>query len=289
MKRGFVGSLAFVLSVTAFGHDGGIPPTPIPVEEVLKEKWSSMEYGKVVGIVDGDTVDLLTDEKKLVRIRLHGIDAPERGQDFGKRAKQQLSDLAFSRRLHFHYQTPDFFGREVATIFDGDRDLNLAMVESGFAWHAPKYLKSDDYALAQTAAEESKLGLWAANSPMNPSDFRRRPSVEKRERVEIDKPSAARRIPGPNWRLSAYDRLPVQPVRFQARQRLFNSQWTKADQVQQYFWLNTNAKPPTRHVRGGCFRFENTEKGRFGAPEEGKLCGTCARMLKIQEKSPPPQ
>jgi endonuclease YncB( thermonuclease family) len=95
--------------------------------------------GRVVGVVDGDTVDLLTDSKQLIRVRLAGIDAPERRQPFGSVAKNVLSELVFSQQAALEGERKDRYGPLVAKVIVGGQDANLRLVRLGYAWHFKRY------------------------------------------------------------------------------------------------------------------------------------------------------
>jgi micrococcal nuclease len=93
------------------------------------------ETARVVGISDGDTITVLTPEKKQVKIRLNGIDAPETGQPFGTRAKQLASELAFGKTVTIKERDKDRYGRTVAEVILPDgRSMNHEMVREGMAW-----------------------------------------------------------------------------------------------------------------------------------------------------------
>lgn len=134
--------------------------------------------GRIVGVMDGDTVDLLTESKELVRVRLSGIDAPEKKQAFGNVAKKALSDLTFNRRVVVSGHKHDRWGRLVGKVIVSGIDANLQMVKRGFAWHYKKYQKEqppDDrqtYAAAELVAKAKRLGLWADKDPVPPWEFR---------------------------------------------------------------------------------------------------------------------
>lgn len=135
--------------------------------------------GKVVGVLDGDTIDVLTPAKELVRVRLAGIDAPEKKQAFGNTAKQKLSDLAFSRNVVVDWQKRDRYGRIVGKVLIAGIDVDLEMVKAGLAWHYRKYMKEQpmadrlSYMQAETVARERRLGLWSDSMPVPPWEFRR--------------------------------------------------------------------------------------------------------------------
>ncbi len=91
--------------------------------------------GKVVRILDGDTVEVLVDRTPR-RIRLAGIDAPEKAQPFEARAKQKLAELVASKEVEVEWHKTDRYGRTVGTLLSQGRDVNLAMVSSGMdCWY----------------------------------------------------------------------------------------------------------------------------------------------------------
>jgi endonuclease YncB( thermonuclease family) len=134
--------------------------------------------GRVVGVVDGDTVDLLTDRKELVRFRLSGIDAPERRQAFGTVSKMALSDMAFEKRATIVASKKDRYGRFVGKVLVSGADINLKMVRQGWAWHYKKYAREQNeadqrqYDKAESAARAERVGLWQDPNPIAPWEFR---------------------------------------------------------------------------------------------------------------------
>lgn len=136
--------------------------------------------GRVVAVLDGDTVTVLDEDKRQHRIRLLGIDAPEKAQPFGQRAKQQLSGLVYAKEVHCVCVGVDRYERSLCTIFtEGNVDANLAMVVAGLAWHNRPYQRSQSlkdrlaYASAQRQAQSEHLGLWRDDAPVPPWDYRR--------------------------------------------------------------------------------------------------------------------
>ena len=135
---------------------------------------------QVVGVVDGDTItvfDLKT--KRQITIRLAGIDAPEKKQDYGAASKQKLSDLIFEKKVTVVIYKEDRYGRSIGVILLDGRDINLLMVEAGFAWHYKEYEKEQSesdrkiYAAAEITARSGKIALWSLPDPVKPSEFRR--------------------------------------------------------------------------------------------------------------------
>lgn len=129
--------------------------------------------GPVVGVIDGDTIDVLVDGRA-VRVRLAQIDAPERGQPFGTRAKQRLSALAFRQQAAVTEDGRDRWGRVIGTVTVDGRNLNKAMVAEGFAWAYRRYVTDPAYLDLENAAQQSGAGLWADPSPTPPWTWRRR-------------------------------------------------------------------------------------------------------------------
>ena len=135
--------------------------------------------GEVVGIADGDTITVVDADRHQHRIRLSGIDAPERKQAFGTKSREALSALVFRRAVLVEYRKHDRYGRLVGKVLINGADVGLAQIEAGLAWHYLAYAKeqSDDdrhaYASAEARARIAKRGLWGdAQSPVPPWSFR---------------------------------------------------------------------------------------------------------------------
>lgn len=130
---------------------------------------------RVVGVFDGDTLTVLTAEKRQMKIRLHGIDAPETGQDFGARAKRAASDLAFGKDVTVRERDEDRYGRTVAEVILPDkRSLDREMVREGLAWCYREYAPADrDLASLEAEARAAKRGLWSQSGAVPPWDWRR--------------------------------------------------------------------------------------------------------------------
>src|SRR4051794_8087798 len=96
--------------------------------------------GRVVGITDGDTITVLKDANEQVRVRLTEIDAPEKGQPWGARAKDALSALVFSQTVRVVDSGKDQYGRTLGRVYVGTKDVNAEMVRSGSAWAYRQYL-----------------------------------------------------------------------------------------------------------------------------------------------------
>ncbi|QLI83257.1 thermonuclease family protein [Chitinibacter fontanus] len=134
---------------------------------------------QVVGVADGDTITVLSDDRKQYKLRLAFIDAPEKAMPFGQVAKQALSDLIYRQTVTASIIDVDRYGRGVAVIEHNQRDINLQQVTAGLAWHYTQYTKGQSstdferYESAQTQAKSQKTGLWADQHPTPPWDWRK--------------------------------------------------------------------------------------------------------------------
>ena len=130
--------------------------------------------GKVVAVTDGDTITVLDEmDKGNFKIRLDKIDAPEKKQAFGNKAKQFLSSLIFGKQVTVRYKAVDRYGRIVGVVYCDGVEINLVMVQNGYAWYYSYYDKTPAYIQAEKQARADKKGLWASNAPMNPYEFRK--------------------------------------------------------------------------------------------------------------------
>lgn len=136
--------------------------------------------GKVVGITDGDTLTLLDTNQMQYRIRVSGIDTPERGQAYGHVATENLAKLAFGQLAAADCPKQDRYGRWVCVVRVNGVDVGLAQVKSGLAWHYKKYASEQTptdqelYAMAEQEAKVAGIGLWKDADPTPPWDWRKR-------------------------------------------------------------------------------------------------------------------
>ena len=129
--------------------------------------------GKVIKIADGDTLTLLTDSDKKIRIRLAGIDTPERKQPFGNTAKNALAKLVFQKKILIETQTKDRYGRIVGTVFLDNQNVNNELIRQGMAWVYKKYTDNEILYELEAQAKTRRIGLWADETPIAPWDWRR--------------------------------------------------------------------------------------------------------------------
>ncbi|MFC7738988.1 thermonuclease family protein [Roseomonas sp. GCM10028921] len=123
--------------------------------------WAAELAGRVVGLADGDTITLLTPERRQVRVRLGEIDTPESRQPYGTRARQALSDLVFGKEVRVTVQDTDRYGRTVGRVYAGPVDVNAEMVRQGAAWVYHQYSRDAELLRLEAEAKGARRGLWA--------------------------------------------------------------------------------------------------------------------------------
>jgi len=130
--------------------------------------------GSVTAILDGDTIEVLHNNRA-ERIRLNGIDYPQKGQAFGKRAKQAASELVFGKEVTLQTHGKDKYGRTIADVLlpDGTK-VNHLLVKDGWCWWYRKYAPGDIILEElEQRARASRLGLWADPHPVPPWEWRK--------------------------------------------------------------------------------------------------------------------
>lgn len=141
--------------------------------------YADLISGRVVGVTDGDTITALDSSNTQHKIRLAGIDAPEKSQPFGSASKKSLSDLVYGKQVTVDWQKHDRYGRIVGKVLINNLDANLEQIKRGMAWFYAKYQNEQsvqdrlDYASAQDDAQKNHLGLWADKNPTPPWEFRK--------------------------------------------------------------------------------------------------------------------
>ena len=141
----------------------GAPPTAATLE------------GPVVSVADGDTLTILVDRVQ-VRVRLEGIDAPERGQDHSRAAKEALAALTFGQPAQVVSSGKDRYGRVLGEVFvgEGRESVNQRLVRDGWAWHYTRYSRSRQLAELEREARAARRGLWSGPRPVPPWEWRAR-------------------------------------------------------------------------------------------------------------------
>ena len=153
--------------------------------EILQSENACLLEGRVIKVTDGDTVNVLDVDKKTHKIRLAGIDAPERGQAYGQAARKFLANQINQKIVCVEWHKKDKYRRLVGVIKYEDKDVNLSLVKAGYAWHYKKYQREQSppnrvlYAQTEIQARSDAIGLWSEPSPINPSDWRKRGKKSK--------------------------------------------------------------------------------------------------------------
>lgn len=127
--------------------------------------------GTVLRVLDGDTIDLRMSDRD-IRVRFSGIDAPEKLQEYGANASEQLKRMIEGDQVVVQVSGKDRYGRYIGSVWRGRTNINLIMVERGHAWVYRRYTKSKAMYNAEEAARSRKLGLWHDPNPVPPWKWR---------------------------------------------------------------------------------------------------------------------
>lgn len=138
--------------------------------------------GVTVKVLDGDTIDVLTEkycnvhsfEKKggskcvngqeQIRVRFASIDAPEKKQPFGDKSKTFLESLVFKKKVRIVNRKTDIHGRVLADVYVGDEWINKVLISNGMAWVYRQYAKNSPLLKYEENAKSNKIGLWSLPS-----------------------------------------------------------------------------------------------------------------------------
>jgi endonuclease YncB( thermonuclease family) len=129
-------------------------------------------------VSDGDTITVLDDGNTQHKVRLSGIDAPEKRQPFSARSKENLSRLVFGQSVIIEWHKRDRYQRMVGKVLMNGQDVNLEQVRAGMAWHFKRYDGEQPisdriaYADAENEARAARRGLWSDPEPLPPWEFR---------------------------------------------------------------------------------------------------------------------
>jgi micrococcal nuclease len=142
---------------------------------------------RVVRVSDGDTFTGLDYENKQVKVRLHGIDAPEAKQPFGTVARKALADLIAEKTVSVEEVDRDRYGRVVARVTIGGKLVNAEMVRSGLAWRYVTYDKRNEFGGLEADARRQRRGLWADAAPVAPWEWRKTEKERKAAKKAMGK------------------------------------------------------------------------------------------------------
>lgn len=157
-----------------FGAATFTAPSFSPVEAKRRAAQQVVFSGEVVGVSDGDTIKVLV-KKNVRKVRLYGVDTPEKKQAFGMKAKQFTSSLVFGKNVSVTVVSKDRYGRYVGIVkLDDGRLLNHELVRYGFAWWYSHYAPNDTKLRnLERQARLEKRQLWSDPDAVAPWDFRR--------------------------------------------------------------------------------------------------------------------
>jgi micrococcal nuclease len=127
---------------------------------------------RVIAVLDGDTV-IVQERAKKTTVRLAGIDAPEKLQDFGPASRDALVALVLNRDVQVTTKTVDDYGRVVALLQAGRVNVNEEQLRRGMAWEYSHYHADKALIALQTEAQHARRGLWAGANPLPPWEFRK--------------------------------------------------------------------------------------------------------------------
>lgn len=137
--------------------------------------------GTVTKVVDGDTVDVQLSSGP-IRVRLHGVDTPERGQPWGKESTAALTALVMGKQVGVEPFEQDRYDRMIGIVYRDDLNVNLELVKRGHAWAYRRYMRKSDSELCinEAAARTAKKGLWVlpASERIAPWEWRRKKTRE---------------------------------------------------------------------------------------------------------------
>lgn len=166
--------------------------------------------GKVIKVSDGDTITVMDTAKEKYKIRLAGIDAPEKKQGFGQAARKELSGLVAGKEVCVSWHKKDKYGRLVGSVLVDDQLVNLHMVQSGYAWHYKRFANEqleeerEVYSAAEETARLETIGLWSEPEPVAPWDWR--DGVRSYAKQAIQAPyAAANAAPGALFAMQSED------------------------------------------------------------------------------------
>jgi len=142
--------------------------------------------GKVIGIKDGDTFEVLYDSIP-ERVRLAAIDCPEKSQPFGKNARQYASELCFGKMVMVTSNGKrDRYKRVVGTITTAEGvNINEELIRAGLAWHYDQYSDNKELSVIEEQARQARRGLWADNEPIAPWDWRKKKRKKRSKQPQL--------------------------------------------------------------------------------------------------------
>jgi micrococcal nuclease len=180
------GSLVFFLVFASLQTEAYKRSSPSR-KAMVAESAAHLLEGKIIHVYDGDTVTLLKDQVNY-KIRLAEIDAPENGQAFGNRSREYLKKRVWQQIvLASCNPQKDRYQRYLCFLYDQKRqNINLEMVQNGWAWAYEAYAQNPQIFSAQQSAREKKLGLWQDPRPVPPWVWRKQRAPLKKVQLSFE-------------------------------------------------------------------------------------------------------
>lgn len=132
--------------------------------------------GKVTNVIDGNTLEMLSDEKEKVKIVLWGVDSPEISQTYGDVAYKYVSELLLKKKVTVEIMGKDKQGNKLGIVHFKNENVNLLLVKNGFAWAEELYARGV-YSREQNEARSIPTGLWQYPEPVAPWKYLREKSM----------------------------------------------------------------------------------------------------------------
>jgi micrococcal nuclease len=177
IRMAFLAAIFFALAVSYAFADGEVQvesQLTFPFSMKRSTENSKVWSGLVVGVSDGDSITVLHDGKG-ENIRLYGIDAPEIGQAFSKRAKQMTSGMVYGKTVKVETMDKDPYGHTVGIVTIDGKSLNESLIKNGLAWVYQKYCNAvfcENWVNLEIVARYAKIGIWSEPNPLPPWEFR---------------------------------------------------------------------------------------------------------------------
>lgn len=148
--------------------------------------------GKVVAVMDGDTLLVIRDGHP-VKVRLAGIDAPEKAQPFGMASKKSLAEMVKGKQIQATSSAVDDYGRLIAKVYVGEVNVNHEQVRRGMAWEYSRFHSNRELVALQREAQQARRGLWAGEEAVEPSQWRKQHPAQSQAASPVSAPATASR------------------------------------------------------------------------------------------------
>ena len=132
--------------------------------------------GKVIRVIDGNTIEVLDADKEIIKVMLHSVDCPELGQDYADEAKKFTEKLVLKKRVVVEIMGKDRWGNKMAqVVLNNGKSLQHELLKEGLAWYKEETDRT--LTLLQSNAKANKIGLWVKDDATPPWIYRRQQSM----------------------------------------------------------------------------------------------------------------